>query len=141
MISGDSHKIWEASNEIIKYCQDTDSIQPLIKWLEEIKDKTHNINLGGGLAPNKRFLDKAIETIEHYKYKNECTCQLYIGGYYDGFNPKEEEQKGNIKVLNEIQGDWMADYTVQCSRCHQEYDVIQREGHYTWYKWTKRENN
>ena len=55
--SKDSHKIWKASNEIIRYSQSYKDIEPLIGHLSAIKEGTKDVELGGGLAPNNRFLD------------------------------------------------------------------------------------
>ncbi len=124
--------------EIIYSGQDEEKIKPLIPFIELIKEETNGLDLGGALAPNKRFPEYAIKTLEFHRDMKGCTCELYSGDY-DGFNPRKELEKGNIKITSEIKGDWAYDYIVEYQKCGASYDVIEREYHYTWWKWTKRE--
>ena len=62
-------------------------------------------------------------------------CQLYITGTYDGYNPNKESEKGNVNIKLSKKYHWMADYVVSCERCNREFDVEEREGHYTWSRW------
>lgn len=80
-------------------------------------------------------MDKAIEIIKFHKQDEGCLCELFLTGKYDGFNPSKESEKGNIKIELKKEGDWMADYTVSCSECNRKFDIEERNGHYTWFKW------
>jgi len=141
LLSRDTHKVWIASNEIIKRSQDYGFIKPFIKKLRVIEKKTKNLDMGGAIAPNKRFVDKTIQIIKFYKKQLGCPCELYhtneTSFVYDGFDPRKENEKSNIRILTEIKGDWMFDYTVECLKCGQHYEVMERNGHNTWWKWKK----
>ena len=135
--SKDIQKIRTSSCEIIDSGQDEAKIKPLIPFIELIRKETNGLDLGGAFAPNKRFPEYAIKTIEFHRDRNGCTCELYAGEY-DCFDPRQEYKKGHIKLTSEIKGDWAYDYVVECQKCGEHYDVMERNGHYTWWKWTKK---
>lgn len=95
--------------------------------------------MGGAIAPNKRFVDFAIKIIEFHKDRLDCPCHLYDDSY-ECFNPAKEVEKGHITITSEVSANYSADYVVTCNRCKNEFDVIEREYHYTWWKWTKKQN-
>lgn len=107
--SGNTHYIWEASCAIIAKSQGFKEISPLIDFLPVIIEKTKNLEMGGALAPNQRFVDNAIRIIKFYKNSSECSCELYIGSY-DSNDPKKEQKKGNIVIENTITGNWMENF-------------------------------
>ena len=142
--SKDSHKIWRASGDVIKSSHDKKLIKPLTEHLDSIRKNTKDVEHGGALASNSRFLEKAIEIIEFYERDNGCPCKLYLKGKYDGFDPNKESVKGNIRIESKKEGEWMADYIASCSQCKREFEIEERNGHYTWFKWklkTNREKN
>ena len=61
--------------------------------------------MGGMFAPNQRFIDFAVKTIEFHKEDKECSCALFAEKYklandvvdrelqYDCFNPNKEVEK------------------------------------------------
>lgn len=133
--SRDTHKVWRSSCEIIKYSQNENVISPLIKHLPFIKKKIANLDMGGALLPNQRFVDFAIKIIEFYRdSKGQCSCCLYL---QYGVNPQKEE-KNNFISINEtmkIEGGWVDYYLASCSKCNKGFKIIEREGHFTWWKW------
>jgi hypothetical protein len=133
--SKDIHKVWLASCEIINNGQDHDGIAPLIKYLPEIKEKTKDLDLGGLIAPNRRFVDFAIKTIEFHKDSKECTCTLYKD--YEMFNPKKEAGKGNIIIYETvlINEDYPDYYIAECLKCGRKIKIFEREYHFTWWEW------
>lgn len=133
--SHDRHKVWFTSCEIINDGQNHEVILPLVKYLSEIKKKTKGLHMGGLLAPNQRFVDFAIRTIEFHRDSKECPCVLYSN--YELFNPSKEAEKGNIKIietimLNENYPDY---YLVECKKCGRKMKVSEREYHFTWWQW------
>lgn len=136
IISRDTHKVWRASCEIISLGQDTDTIKPLIKFLPLIRKKTRGLVMGGMFAPNQRFVDFAIRTIEFHRDSAQCPCALYEE---HGVDPKVQAAKGYIKIASttRIEGKWVDYYNTICQRCNQEFKVIERESHYMWWEWTK----
>lgn len=149
--SRDNHKIWESACKIIELGQNHKKISPLVKFLPEIKEITVGLNMGGMFAPNQRFVDFAIKTIEFHKETKECYCGLFVEKYkltndvidrellYDGFNPNNEAKKGNVKILDtiRIENKWVDFYLVKCLKCQKQYKVEEREGHYMWWKWIR----
>ena len=147
----DTHKVWESAGEIIKLGQDRSKIEPLIEHLPEIKDATANLDMGGAFAPNQRFIDFAITTIEFHKDRKDCPCALYTEKYkltndvykrelqYESFNPNKEAEKGNIKIEDTtlIDNNWIDYYMVECTKCHTQFKVEEREGHYMFWNWRR----
>lgn len=136
MLSKDPIKIWESSCTIISMSQDRDKTAPLTNYLDQIKDTTKNIKLGGKFSLNSEFLDYAIAILEFHKYNSSCTCLLY-SNKYDRNNPNKEYEKGNIKIINSNSfPDWTDCRIVECIKCKQKFEVIGNYGgHYPFWKW------
>ncbi|MCP4326189.1 MAG: hypothetical protein GY787_31000 [Alteromonadales bacterium] len=134
--SRDTHKVWSSSCYIISIGQDRESILPLVEFLPEIIKKTSNLDMGGAFAPNQRFIDFAVKTIEFHRDNKKCPCCLYLD---HGVDPKKELTKGNILITNitRIDGKWVDFYNVDCAKCNDKYKVIERESHYMWWEWSK----
>ena len=149
--SRDAHKVWESACEIIKSGQDYYTIAPLIDYLPIIKSGTVDLDMGGLLAPNQRFIDFAIATIEFHESTKKCSCALYTKKFrvtndafkreiqYEGFNPIKEAENGNIKILDTIyiNDGWIDYYLAECKKCKMHYKVEEREGHFMFWKWMK----
>jgi len=148
--SRDIHKVWESACEIIKFGQDHLVIAPLIEYLPLIKNSTLNLDMGGAFAPNRRFVDFAIVTIEFHQSGKKCSCALFTKKFkltkdpfnrkiaYESFNPNKEFEKGNVKILDTVNMNNYVDYyLVECNKCATHYKVEEREGHYTFWQWIK----
>ena len=135
--SRDTTKVWSSSCEIISLGQDRDKIFPLIKHLPEIKKRTQGLDMGGIFAPNQRFIDFAVRTIEFHRDSSECTCNLYPE--HPSSDPNREADRGNIDILNTkyTEDKWLDYYLAACKKCGQKYKLIERDYHYTWWGWTK----
>lgn len=136
--SRDPTKVWESSCEIISIAQSRDKILPLIKFLPLIVEKTKGLTMGGGFAPNQRFVDYAIRILEFHRSNKGCTCELYTDTY-ECNDPNEEIEKGNIELesITRIEDKWVDFYITKCTKCGQRFKTIERDGHYTWWEWTK----
>lgn len=131
ILSGDTHKVWSSSCYIMHMSQNEEKVREFIPYLEEIKRKTENLVMGGGLAPNKRFVDKAIRTIEFYKNGTGCSCCLL--GEED--NPNKYETIDVKETVNFKNSTYVDYYFVECKKCKQKYKVKEREYHYFWWEW------
>ena len=138
LISKDITRVKKSACEIISLSQNQKALFPLLCYISQIKEETKNLEMGGALAPNKRFVDYAIKILEFHENKINCTCDLYIDKY-ECNNPKSEETKGNIeiKTITRIEEKWIDFYVGQCKKCQQNFKIIEREGHYMWWGWTK----
>lgn len=134
--SKDPHQIWEACGDIAQLT-DLNELNILASHLEEIKKSTKKIDLGGTFCPNSYHLDFAIKKLEHVKNNQGCLCSLYQDNMF--FNPRKEEEKGNILIDKkvEIEGKWIDYYLCHCMKCNDKFKVEEREGHYTWWSWKK----
>jgi hypothetical protein len=133
--SRDTHNVWSSACEIISWGQNHEKILPLINYLPAIKEKTKELDLGGAIAPNQRFIDFAIRTIEFHRDNKECSCNLFLE---HSIEPKKEKEKGNITIINEKVSDCEIDYNAKCLKCNQIYNINQNDaGHTTWYTWKK----
>ena len=124
---------------------------PLVEYLPQIKEKTIGLNMGGAFAPNQRYIDFAIKTIEFHKENKECSCALFVEKYkltndvvsreiqYECFNPQKEVEKENVEIVEKIviPEKWITDYVVKCLKCGQKFKVEEREYHYTWWNWIR----
>ncbi|MCU0237940.1 MAG: hypothetical protein MUC29_00730 [Pyrinomonadaceae bacterium] len=134
--SRDTHKVWLSVCEIISLGQNREKILPLIEHLPEIIEKTKDLKMGGMFAPNQRFIDFAIRTIEFHRDNNSCPCTLFTE---HGIDPQKEFEKGNIEITETVydEGKWVDYYSAHCQKCSQKFKIIERESHYIWWAWEK----
>ena len=137
MLSRDKTRVWRASCTIISLGQQPEHFPVLIEHLPQILKKTRWLNLGGALAPKQRFLDYAVKTIEFHRDSTECPCALYTG--HTGFDPRKEDGRKHITLLETVtlDGGYPDYHRVQCKRCGQRFKALEREYHFTWWKWEK----
>lgn len=131
ILSGDPQMVWSSSCAIMKLSQDDERIKEFLPYLDEIKAKTADLDMGGALVPNDRFVKKVIKILEHYKTDSGCSCCLLDGNdnpnYYQTIDIKEE-----VKLKD---SNWVEYYLVECKKCNQKYKVYEREYHFTWWDW------
>lgn len=134
--SRDTYMVWRSSCEIISIGQDPEKIKPLIPYISLIKEKTDGLDMGGAFAPNQRFIDFALKTLEFHRNNDKCPCDLYDK---HGLDPNKEVNKGFVDIIEttRIDGKWVDYYISICTRCQQKFKIIEREGHYMWWEWTK----
>ena len=131
--SGDAHRIW-ASTCAIAQLRDARELDVLAAHLPEIEKKTSRIELGGALLPNREHLKFALRKLRYYKSRAGCLCRLYPN--YLQFNPADEEEAGNIRIIETVRGNASNDYYVcQCALCETVYHVEEGLYHYTWWGW------
>jgi hypothetical protein len=132
--STDPHKIWSSSCAI-RELRDVEELKYLVSHLEEIKQKTKEVFLGGALRSNSTHLNFAIRKLEFVKTSKECLCRLYpLDDLYD---PNREHKAGHIRITGviRIEGKWVDYYECECTLCGQRFRVEEREYHYTWWAW------
>lgn len=134
--SRDTHRVWSSACEIISLGQGREKILPLIEYLPDIIEKTKGLKMGGIFAPNQRFVDFAIRTIEFHRDSQSCSCTLFTE---HGVDPHKEVEKGNIESSETVyeQGNWVDYYLANCRKCGQKFKIIERESHYMWWAWEK----
>jgi len=132
--SRDTHKVWRSACEIISLGQRRENILPLVGHLPEIIEKTKGLEMGGAFAPNQRFVDFAIRTIEFHRDSSACPCVLYTE---HGVDPNKEVEKGNIEITETelIDEKWVENYLAECNKCGRRFEIIERESHYRWWGW------
>ncbi len=134
--SRDTHKVWLSACKIISLGQNQEKILPLIEHLPQIIKQTKGLKMGGIFAPNQRFIDFAIRTIEFHRDNKSCSCTLFTE---HGVDPHKEVEKGNIEVTETVyeQEPWVDYYLANCRKCSQKFKIIERESHYMWWAWEK----
>ena len=132
LLSQDSERIWYASCEIIHLGQERTRI------LAEIRQAAEYIALGGGLAPNRRFVDLALRTVQFHRDSEDCPCCLYPLPKGDCiFDPWEEAERGYVCILDCTADEhYTGDCLVQCTRCGKLFQITQEWGHFVWWRWT-----
>lgn len=134
MLSRDSHKIWSASCKICSLSQNHDRIMELVPYKEQMISATSNIELGGAVAPNSRFLQKAFKIIYFHKDNMGCPC-LLLG---EDANPIHCVEDGYFTLKDTVHGkdsNYVDYYILYCKRCGRLYQVDEREYHYIWWNW------
>lgn len=137
--SRDATRIWLACGAI-RHLRDIEELSVLIENLELIKKSTKNIKLGGMFRPNSTHLDFAIRKLEFIRDGEGCFCRLYL--LDDMFDPEREQTVGNVSIGDTVltpEG-FVDHYLCSCIICGESYCVIEREYHYTWWKWELEQN-
>ncbi len=134
LTSGDPEKIWSASSAVV-HLRDTNALDVLAAHVSEIRDKTNDVELGGMLYSNRDRLKFVLKKLTFTKNKKGCLCHLYPD--YLMYNPNNEAEKGNVRIIDTtyVEGKWVDFYTCECSLCGTRFRVEGREYHYTWWGW------
>jgi hypothetical protein len=132
--SKDPHRIWLSSGAI-RESRDMEELKYLASHLEEIKEKTKGVDLGGMVRLNSTHVDFAIRKLEWITTSTECLCRLYL--LDDMYDPERESKSENIRITRVAQpeGTWVDYYECKCTLCGQRFRVEEREYHYTWWAW------
>ena len=132
--SQDPHRIWLSSGAI-RLLRDIEELKYLASHLEDIKEKTKGVELGGMVRLNSTHLDFAIRKLEFITTSKECLCRLYL--LDDMYDPERESKAKNIRITGvvRIEGKWVDYYECECTLCGQGFRVEEREYHYTWWAW------
>lgn len=134
MLSGDSHKIWRASCCICSLSQNHDRIVELLPYLHQIAYSTKNIDLGGKLVSNSRFLKKAFEIMDFHMKNMGCPCCL-LG---EDFSPIDLVSDNYFVLMDTVymnNSNYVDYYNVCCKCCGIIYKVEERDYHFTWWNW------
>ena len=134
LLLGDATRLWEGSCGVLSISQDREKVKELTPFFDEILKKSHGVALGGLLASNQRFVDQALAVIRFHKEGKGCACCLFG----ELFNPRDEEQKGNIRIteVHPVEKTNYVDYyTAVCQRCQKTYQIYEREYHFFWWEW------
>ena len=139
LLSKDANRVWRGASWIISMGQEHSQIQPFVKHLSRIKKDTWGLSLGGMIASNQRILDLAIKTIEFHGEEHHCFCELYaLGGADCFFDPKQQEEKGYVKILESVpypNSRSIDHYLVECTRCGRRWKVVEGVYHMMWWEW------
>lgn len=136
MLSEDAHRIWSASCAIISLGQCHEGIIELVSYLDQMKLKTKNIELGGSIHSNRRFLMKAFAVIEWHANGSGCPCCLLD----ENSNPNHLEEDGYITITDTVcvnNSNYIDYYLAKCNNCQAHYKVEEREYHSLWWNWIK----
>lgn len=135
ILSHNAYRVWLSSGTLAKYSQNEDIMREFIPYLDEIKAETSGLELGGLLGTNKRFVDKVIKILEHYKVGEGCSCCLFAeDDNPQNFETLNIEETVNYNGINKV--DY---YIVECKKCGKRYKVHEREYHFPWWEWTNYE--
>lgn len=99
---------------------------------------TNEIDMGGMLAPNSRFLFFAFRKMEFCRSGTACICNLYPE--HEGFDPEKHEKLGNVRISSRPDPNVANKellYVCECTKCGQKYLADEREYHSRWWKWSK----
>lgn len=139
--SKDPQRIWSGACDIVKHGQDPDWIRHFLFRVDAIEEATRGVALGGGIAPNRRFVDYALKTIRFHKEKKGCPCGLYpMTGSDCIFDPKKEAKTGYVQLVDtvhEADGRFVDHYVTRCTRCGQLFHVKEEVGHWVSWRWEK----
>ncbi len=117
MLSGDPHRIWAASWEIVR------------------TREAGTVELGGGLASNGAVRDHALERVAFWTSGSGCLCGLYPR--FDRYDPRSEAEAGHVVDLVETLegGPWTPVFSCRCAACGTRWRVEEATYHLPWWTW------
>ena len=124
MLSGEASRVLHASHEVKDSAiTNTKLIKELYPYLPEIKKKSSNLQYGGAILPNKRFVEKAIQMIEA-SVDEKCLCEYLFDDF--GQNGKNMERFGFV-LLEETMDNYINKSIIECPVCFQRYEVVEED--------------
>lgn len=136
LCSKDPRRIWEAASAILRLW-DRQLLADLATHLEQIREQTAGIDLGGALHPNAVHLHNALARLEFVRADQGCLCALYAADKFS--NPSQEAALGRIAILEtqHLEGGDVDFYRCKCLTCGTTYRVTERAYHYTFWEWSR----
>ena len=109
----------------------------LASHLDEIREATRDVNLGGILRPNSTHVSFALRKLEFVRNSDACLCALYEMD--DLYDPETEQNSGHIRILGTTLADdgYVDCHECECTTCGTVFRVQARQYHYTWWIWTR----
>lgn len=136
LTSRDVQRIRHATWEIIKRRHDRSFIASFVEHIENIRNATEGLEMGGMIAPNRRFVDCCLKVLEFHRDEIGCTCIL--NRELECFDPTDEEKQGNIAITNTVYCDnsnYVDYYMVECKNCSRKFKVTEGDYHYRYWNW------
>lgn len=121
LLSDDPETIQSAARDVIDcVILSRETIAYLSKYKNKIKKNLSvERDYGGGIAPNNRFVDKALEIIEQFETGN-CLCEYAFDSF--GQYPSSMLRYG-FEVLSVKHNGYTDSGVVMCPRCKQKYSI------------------
>lgn len=121
LLSDDPETIQSAARDVIDcVILSRETIAYLWNYKNEIKKNlSAQRDYGGGIAPNNRFVEKALEIIERFKTV-DCLCEYAFDSF--GQYPSSMLRYG-FEVLSVSHKDYTDSGVVMCPLCKQKYSI------------------
>lgn len=133
-LSGEAERIRKAVRDVLVGYND-DVLTFLAPYAQRIKAATENVDLGGGVVPNHRYLAQALRRLKALDDGN-CLCTVLVG--YAFASPGVESRGGLIDIIkiNPQLPSHSDEHLCRCRRCGQHYLVREEAGwHMPSYQW------
>ena len=134
LVSGDPSRVWASACAVI-VLRKAEVLDMLVAHLPEIRQKTHDLELGGGVFPNAEHLKFSLRKLEYHRDGAGCLCRLYPE--YLMYNPQKEATAEHVQIdeVTYVNEKWVDAYVCTCTRCGTKFRVTEGESHYPWWKW------
>lgn len=134
LTSADPTRIWSAACAVRRLREPT-ALQALAQHVDDIRQATRGVDLGGALRSNATHLAFALTKLDWVRRADACLCGLYPMD--DQYDPRQEAADGHVRILGTalIEEKWVDFHTCQCTGCGATFRVEEREYHYPWWAW------
>ena len=132
-LSGDSYRVWSATWETIR-SRDSEQLDAVLAALPEIRRATADLDLGGGIIPNRDSLKHAFAKLANYR-KGACWCANYPHNLR--YDPEKEQRAGHVRILEASEPPWSRTFRCACSVCGTVFAIQEGEHHATWWSWKR----
>ena len=123
-LSEEPSRILDASHKVINsVVSNRPLIEALVPYLDEIISTTSNLNYGGAILSNDRFVSKAIDIIKTSQ-TDECLCEFAFE-YFGCSAERLAKSNGFLLVEPSKSEGFVSTGVIQCPVCKNKYAVIE----------------
>lgn len=137
LFSNTGHGAWRGSCAICSLLFNHARVMEFLPYRAQIRHATDDVDMGGLIGSNRRFLDKAFEIMDFHERNEACPCAL-LG---EDSNPKYLKADGYVTIEKTVYEESpgftnrVNYYIVCCKGCAARYKVEELEYHFPWWNW------
>jgi hypothetical protein len=138
LIENNSSRVLAGSVEV-RNSNDRTILHAVAERVLPKRAQVEDIELGGGIIPNKHWLQLALTKLELSK-GDAYFCPMYPHSEF--CDPEKEQDSHNVSTeLRERNfKTWSTDHISHCKNCGQCFEVHGKSGwHVSWWKWSELE--
>ena len=138
LLKNDSSRVLAGCVEV-RNSNDRTILRPVAERVLPKRAQVEDIELDGGIIPNKHWLQSALTRLEISK-SDTCFCAMYPHSEFYALEKKQASHNLSTELKERILKTWSTDHISHCKNCGQCFEVHRESGwHVSWRKWSELE--